>query len=279
MTSLFEYIYKNFTKFCAMILIALALVVGVALVMVQQNPPKVVSSKTYTWSTDKQKQAEALIEKGYSKQSAASIVGNTVTESDGNPTIFVLRGEKEPFSFTNSFDNSVNQIVNHMNIDTFDKPIKQFDIENDTIHYNKSELELYHNQDFKFKYYSLDSPTPWLGKTDSDKHVTYTNELFNFGKPDYFIKSNDFSKNEKPALLKNPDVLMKSSKFASKEDEKYKDNPNAEWKVVKRSITIEKLDIDSNEPNLKYNIIVQETLECSNISALSEATNNTNGLP
>lgn len=276
---MFEYIYKNFSKFCAMILIALALVVGVALVMVQQNPPKVVSSKTYTWSDDKQKQAEALIEKGYSKQSAANIVGNTATESDSNPTIFVLRGEKEPFSFTNSFDNVVNQIINYMTKTTFDKPIRQFDIENDTIYYDKSELELHHNQDFKFKYYSLDSPTPWLGKTDSDKHVTYTNELFNFGKPDYFIKSNDFSKNEKPALIKNPTITMKPSKFASKEDEKYKNHPDAEWKVVKRSITIDRLDINSNIDSERFDITVQEVLECSNISALSETTNNTNGLP
>lgn len=276
---MFEYIYKNFSKFCAMILIALALVVGVALVMVQQNPPKVVSSKTYTWSDDKQKQAEALIEKGYSKQSAANIVGNTATESDSNPTIFVLRGEKEPFSFTNSFDNVVNQIINYMTKTTFDKPIRQFDIENDTIYYDKSELELHHNQDFKFKYYSLDSPTPWLGKTDSDKHVTYTNELFNFGKPDYFIKSNDFSKNEKPALIKNPTITMKPSKFASKDDEKYKDNHDAKWTVVKRSITIDKLDIKSKNAATQYDITVQETLKCSNIDALSEATNNTNGLP
>lgn len=276
---MFEYIYKNFSKFCAMILIALALVVGVALVMVQQNPPKVLSSKTYTWSTDKQKQAEALIEKGYSKQSAASIVGNTATESDSNPTIFVLRGEKEPFSFTNSFDNVVNQIINYMTKTTFDKPIRQFDIENDTIYYDKSELELHHNQDFKFKYYSLDSPTPWLGKTNSDKHVTYTDELFNFGKPDYFIKSNDFSKNEKPALIKNPTITMKPSKFASKDDEKYKDNHDAKWTVVKRSITIDKLDIKSKNAATQYDITVQETLKCSNIDALSEATNNTNGLP
>lgn len=274
-----DYIYKNFFKFCAMILIALALVVGIALVMVQQNPPKVLSSKTYTWSTDKQKQAEALIEKGYSKQSAASIVGNTATESDSNPTIFVLRGEKEPFSFTNSFDNVVNQIINYMTKTTFDKPIRQFDIENDTIYYDKSELELHHNQDFKFKYYSLDSPTPWLGKTNSDKHVTYTDELFNFGKPDYFIKSNDFSKNEKPALIKNPTITMKPSKFASKEDEKYKDNHDAKWTVVKRSITIDKLDIKSKNAATQYDITVQETLKCSNIDALSEATNNTNGLP
>lgn len=276
---MFEYIYKNFSKFCAMILIALALVVGVALVMVQQNPPKVVSSKTYTWSDDKQKQAEALIEKGYSKQSAANIVRNTATESDSNPTIFVLRGEKEPFSFTNSFDNVVNQIINYMTKTTFDKPIRQFDIENDTIYYDKSELELHHNQDFKFKYYSLDSPTPWLGKTDSDKHVTYTNELFNFGKPDYFIKSNDFSKNEKPALIKNPTITMKPSKFASKEDEKYKDNHDAKWTVVNRSITIDKLDIKSKNATTQYDITVQETLKCSNIDALSEVTNNTNGLP
>lgn len=275
-----EYIYKNFPKFLVMIAVALGLVITAGLIIIQfQNPPKVLSSKTYTWSNDKQKQAEALIDKGYSKQSAASIVGNTTTESDGNPTIFVLRGEREPFSFTNSFDNAVNQIINHMTKTTFDKPIKQFDIENDTIHYNKSELELYHNQDFKFKYYSLDSPTPWLGKTDSDKHVTYTNELFNFGKPDYFIKSNDFSKNEKPALIKNPTITMKPSKFASKEDEKYKNNHDAKWTVVKRSITIDKLDIKSKNAATQYDITVQETLECSNISALSEATTNTNGLP
>lgn len=277
---MFEYIYKNFPKFLVMIAVALGLVITVTLITIEsQNPPKVVSSKTYTWSDDKQKQAEALIEKGYSKQSAASIVGNTATESDSNPTIFVLRGEKEPFSFTNSFDNAVNQIISHMTKKTFDKPIKQFNIENDTIHYNKSELELYHNQDFKFKYYSLDSPTPWLGKTDSDKHVTYTNELFNFGKPDYFIKSNDFSKNEKPALIKNPTVTMKPSKFASKEDEKYKDNHDAKWTVMKRSITIDKLDIKSKNAATQYDITVQETLKCSNIDALSEATNNTNGLP
>lgn len=275
-----EYIYKNFPKFLVMIAVALGLVITVTLITIEsQNPPKVVSSKTYTWSTDKQKQAEALIDKGYSKQSAASIVGNTVTESDGNPTIFVLRGEKEPFAVTSSYDKVVNQIINHITATTFDKPIKQFNIENDTIHYNKSELELYHNQDFKFKYYSLDSPTPWLGKTDSDKHVTYTNELFNFGKPDYFIKSNDFSKNEKPALIKNPTITMKPSKFASKEDEKYKDNHDAKWTVVKRSITIDKLDIKSKNAATQYDITVQETLKCSNIDALSEAINNTNGLP
>jgi hypothetical protein len=275
-----EYIYKNFPKFLVMIAVALGLVITVTLIIIEsQNPPKVVSSKTYTWSDDKQKQAEALIEKGYSKQSAANIVGNTATESDSNPTIFVLRGEKEPFSFTNSFDNVVNQIINYMTKTTFDKPIRQFDIENDTIYYDKSELELHHNQDFKFKYYSLDSPTPWLGKTDSDKHVTYTNELFNFGKPDYFIKSNDFSKNEKPALIKNPTITMKPSKFASKDDEKYKDNHDAKWTVVKRSITIDKLDIKSKNAATQYDITVQETLKCSNIDALSEATNNTNGLP
>ena len=275
-----EYIYKNFPKFLVMIAVALGLVITVTLITIEsQNPPKVVSSKTYTWSDDKQKQTEALIEKGYSKQSAASIVGNTATESDSNPTIFVLRGEKEPFSFTNSFDNVVNQIINYMTKTTFDKPIRQFDIENDTIYYDKSELELHHNQDFKFKYYSLDSPTPWLGKTNSDKHVTYTDELFNFGKPDYFIKSNDFSKNEKPALIKNPTITMKPSKFASKEDEKYKDNHDAKWTVVKRSITIDKLDIKSKNAATQYDITVQETLKCSNIDALSEATNNTNGLP
>lgn len=275
-----EYIYKNFPKFLVMIAVALGLVITVTLITIEsQNPPKVVSSKTYTWSDDKQKQAEALIEKGYSKQSATSIVGNTVTESDGNPTIFVLRGEDEPFAVTSSYDKVVNQIISHMTKTTFDKPIKQFNIENDTIHYNKSELELYHNQDFKFKYYSLDSPTPWLGKTDSNKHITYTNELFNFGKPDYFIKSNDFSKNEKPALIKNPTITMKPSKFASKEDEKYKDNHDAKWTVVKRSITIDKLDIKSKNAATQYDITVQETLKCSNIDALSEATNNTNGLP
>lgn len=273
-----EYIYKNFFKFLVMIAVALGLVITVGLIIIQfQNPPKVLSSKTYTWSTDKQKQAEALIEKGYSKQSAASIVGNTTTESDGNPTIFVLIGEDEPFAATSSYDKVVNQIINHMTATTFDKPIKQFDIESDTIQYNKSELELYRNQDYKFRYYSLDSPTPWLGKKNSKEYLVLSNGFLD--SDSYFIKTNDFSKNEKPALLKNPDVLMKSSKFASKEDEKYKDNPNAEWKVVKRSITIEKLDIDSNKPNLKYNIIVQETLKCSNIDALSEATNNTNGLP
>lgn len=275
-----EYIYKNFPKFLVMIAVALGLVITVTLITIEsQNPPKVVSSKTYTWSDDKQKQAEALIEKGYSKQSAASIVGNTATESDSNPTIFVLRGEDEPFAVTSSYDKVVNQIINHMRATTFDKPIKQFDIENDTIYYDKSELELHHNQDFKFKYYSLDSPTPWLGKTNSDKHVTYTNELFNFGKPDYFIKSNDFSKNEKPALIKNPTITMKPSKFASKEDEKYKDNHDAKWTVVKRSITIDKLDIKSKNAATQYDITVQETLKCSNIDALSEATNNTNGLP
>lgn len=275
-----EYIYKNFPKFLIMIAIALGLVITVSLIIIQfQNPPKVLSSKTYTWSDDKQKQAKTLVKNGYSKQAATSIVGNTVTESDGNPTIFVLIGEDEPTSVKSSFDNIVNQIVNHITIDTFDRPIKQFDIENDTIQYNKSELELYHNQDFKFKFYSLDSPTPWLGKTDSDKHVTYTNELFNFGKPDYFIKSNDFSKNEKPALIKNPTITMKPSKFASKEDEKYKDNHDAKWTVVKRSITIDKLDIKSKNATTQYDITVRETLECSNISALSEATNNTNGLP
>ena len=164
-----------------------------------------------------------------------------------------------------------------MTVTTFNTQIKQFDIENDTIQYNKSELELYRNQDYKFRYYSLDSPTPWLGKRNSNEYLVLSNGFLDTYS--YFIKTNDFSKNEKPALLKNPDVLMKSSKFASKEDEKYKDNPNAEWKVVKRSITIEKLDIDSNKPSLKYNIIVQETLKCFNIDALSEATNNTNGLP
>lgn len=275
-----EYIYKNFPKFLVMIAVALGLVITVTLITIEsQNPPKVVSSKTYTWPNDKQKQTEALIEKGYSKQSAASIVGNTATESDSNPTIFVLRGEDEPFAVTSSYDKVVNQIINHMRATTFDKPIKQFDIENDTIYYNKSELELHHNQDFKFKYYSLDSSTPWLGKTDSDKHVTYTNELFNFGKPDYFIKSNDFSKNEKPALIKNPTITMKPSKFASKEDEKYKDNHDAKWTVVKRSITIDKLDIKSKNAATQYDITVQETLKCSNIDALSEAANNTNGLP
>lgn len=273
-----EYIYKNFPKFLVMIAVALGLVITVTLITIEsQNPPKVVSSKTYTWSDDKQKQAEALIDKGYSKQSAASIVGNTATESDGNPTIFVLIGEDEPFAATSSYDKVVNQIINHMTATTFDKPIRQFDIESDTIQYNKSELELYRNQDYKFRYYSLDSPIPWLGKKNSKEYLVLSNGFLD--SYSYFIKTNDFSKNEKPALLKNPDVLMKSSKFASKEDEKYKDNPNAEWKVVKRSITIEKLDIDSNKPNLKYNIIVQETLKCSNIDALSEATNNTNGLP
>lgn len=273
-----EYIYKNFPKFLLMIAVALGLVITVTFITIEsQNPPKVLSSKTYTWSTDKRKQAEALIEKGYSKQSAASIIGNTTLESDGNPTIFVLIGEDEPFAVTSSYDKVVNQIINHMTATTFDKPIKQFDIENDTIQYNKSELELYHNQDYKFRYYSLDSPTPWLGKRNSNEYLVLSNGFLD--SYSYFIKTNDFSKNEKPALLKNPDVLMKPSKFASKEDEKYKDNPNAEWKVVKRSITIEKLDIDSNKPNLKYNITVQETLKCSNIDALSEATNNTNGLP
>jgi hypothetical protein len=273
-----EYIYKNFPKFLLMIAVALGLVITVTFITIEsQNPPKVLSSKTYTWSDDKRKQAKTLVENGYSKQAATSIIGNTTLESDSNPTIFVLIGEDEPFAVTSSFDNVVNQIINYMTKTTFDKPIRQFDIENDTIYYDKSELELHHNQDFKFKYYSLDSPTPWLGKRNSNEYLVLSNGFLD--SYSYFIKTNDFSKNEKPALLKNPDVLMKSSKFASKEDEKYKDNPNAEWKVVKRSITIEKLDIDSNKPSLKYNIIVQETLKCSNIDALSEATNNTNGLP
>lgn len=261
-----------------MIAVALGLVLTVSLIIIQfQNPPKVLSSKTYTWSDDKQKQVKTLVENGYSKQVATSIIGNTTLESDGNPTIFVLIGEDEPFAVTSSYDKVVNQIINHITATTFDKPIKQFDIENDTIQYNKSELELYHNQDYKFRYYSLDNPTPWLGKKNSKEYLVLSNGFLD--SDSYFVKTNDFTKNEKPALLKNPDVLMKPSKFASKEDEKYKDNPNAEWKVVKRSITIEKLDIDSNKPNLKYNIIVQETLKCSNIDALSEATNNTNGLP
>ena len=273
-----EYIYKNFPKFLLMIAVALGLVITVTFITIEsQNPPKVLSSKTYTWSDDKRKQAKTLVENGYSKQAATSIIGNTTLESDSNPTIFVLIGEDEPFAVTSSYDKVVNQIINHMTVTTFNTPIKQFDIENDTIQYNKSELELYRNQDYKFRYYSLDSPTPWLGKRNSNEYLVLSNGFLD--SYSYFIKTNDFSKNEKPALLKNPDVLMKSSKFASKEDEKYKDNPNAEWKVVKRSITIEKLDIDSNEPNLKYNIIVQEVLECSNISALSETTNNTNGLP
>lgn len=273
-----EYIYKNFPKFLLMIAVALGLVITVTFITIEsQNPPKVLSSKTYTWSDDKRKQAKTLVENGYSKQAATSIIGNTILESDGNPTIFVLIGEDEPFAATSSYDKVVNQIINHMTATTFDKPIKQFDIESDTIQYNKSELELYRNQDYKFRYYSLDSPTPWLGKKKSKEYLVLSNGFLD--SYSYFIKTNDFSKNEKPALLKNPDVLMKPSKFASKEDEKYKDNPNAEWTVVKRSITIEKLDIDSNKPNLKYNIIVQETLECSNIDALSEATNNTNGLP
>ena len=261
-----------------MIAVALGLVITVTFITIEsQNPPKVLSSKTYTWSDDERKQAKTLVENGYSKQAATSIIGNTTLESDSNPTIFVLIGEDEPFAVTSSYDKVVNQIINHMTVTTFNTQIKQFDIENDTIQYNKSELELYRNQDYKFRYYSLDSPTPWLGKRNSNEYLVLSNGFLDTYS--YFIKTNDFSKNEKPALLKNPDVLMKSSKFASKEDEKYKDNPNAEWKVVKRSITIEKLDIDSNKPNLKYNIIVQETLECSNISALSEATNNTNGLP
>lgn len=269
----------KFLKFITIfaIILYLAMVAYIIITSQLQEPPKVLSSKTYTWSTNKQKEAKVLEEKGYSKQAATSIVGNTTLESDANPTIFVLIGEEQPFSFESSYDKVVNQIINHMIATTFDKPIKQYSLENDTIQYNKSELELYRNQDYKFRYYSLDSPTPWLGKTNSKQYLTLSNWFLD--SDNYFIKSNDFSKNEKPALLKNPDVLMKSSKFASKEDEKYKDNPNAEWKVVKRSITIEKLDIDSNEPNLKYNIIVQETLECSNISALSEAANNTNGLP
>lgn len=273
-----EYIYKNFPKFLLMIAVALSLVITVTFITIEsQNPPKVLSSKTYTWSDDKRKQAKTLVENGYSKQAATSIIGNTTLESDSNPTIFVLIGEDEPFAVTSSYDKVVNQIINHMTVTTFNTQIKQFDIENDTIQYNKSELELYRNQDYKFRYYSLDSPTPWLGKRNSNEYLVLSNGFLDTYS--YFIKTNDFSKNEKPALLKNPDVLMKSSKFASKEDEKYKDNPNAEWKVVKRSITIEKLDIDSNKPSLKYNIIVQETLECSNIDALSEATNNTNGLP
>ena len=273
-----EYIYKNFPKFLLMIAVALGLVITVTFITIEsQNPPKVLSSKTYTWSDDKRKQAKTLVENGYSKQAATSIIGNTTLESDSNPTIFVLIGEDEPFAVTSSYDKVVNQIINHMTVTTFNTQIKQFDIENDTIQYNKSELELYRNQDYKFKYYSLDSPTPWLGKRNSNEYLVLSNGFLDTYS--YFIKTNDFSKNEKPALLKNPDVLMKSSKFASKEDEKYKDNPNAEWKVVKRSITIEKLDIDSNKPSLKYNIIVQETLKCSNIDALSEATNNTNGLP
>lgn len=273
-----EYIYKNFPKFLLMIAVALGLVITVTFITIEsQNPPKVLSSKTYTWSDDKRKQAKTLVENGYSKQAATSIIGNTTLESDSNPTIFVLIGEDEPFAVTSSYDKVVNQIINHMTVTTFNTQIKQFDIENDTIQYNKSELELYRNQDYKFRYYSLDSPTPWLGKRNSNEYLVLSNGFLDAYS--YFIKTNDFSKNEKPALLKNPDVLMKSSKFASKEDEKYKDNPNAEWKVVKRSITIEKLDIDSNKPSLKYNIIVQETLKCSNIDALSEATNNTNGLP
>lgn len=275
-----KYIYKNFPKFLVMTAIALGLMIPTFMI-ISQKSPKVLSSKTYTWSNDKKEQAETLIKNGYSKQAATNIVGNTTLESDTNPTIFVLIGEDEPIAATSSFDKFVNQITSHMTATTFDEPIKQYDIENDTIHYNKSEMELYHNQDVKFRFYSLDSPTPWLKTKDSNEYLTYSNVLRDsfLGNYSYFIKANDFSKNEKPALLKNPDILMKSSKFASKEDEKYKDNPNAEWKVVKRSITIEKLDIDSNKPNLKYNIIVQETLECSNISALSKATNNTNGLP
>lgn len=275
-----EYIYKNFPKFLLMIAVALGLVITVTFITIEsQNPPKVLSSKTYTWSDDKRKQAKTLVENGYSKQAATSIIGNTTLESDSNPTIFVLIGEDEPFAVTSSYDKVVNQIINHMTVTTFNTQIKKFDIENDTIQYNKSELELYRNQDYKFRYYSLDSPTPWLGKRNSDKHVTYTNELFNFGKPDYFIKSNDFSKNEKPALIKNPTITMKPSKFASKEDEKYKDNHDAKWTVVKRSITIDKLDIKSKNAATQYDITVQETLKCSNIDALSEATNNTNGLP
>ena len=55
-----EYIYKNFPKFLVMIAVALGLVITVTLITIEsQNPPKVVSSKTYTWSDDKQKQAEA----------------------------------------------------------------------------------------------------------------------------------------------------------------------------------------------------------------------------
>ena len=275
-----KYIYKNFPKFLVMTAIALGLMIPTFMI-ISQKSPKVLSSKTYTWSNDKKEQAETLMKNGYSKQVATNIVGNTTLESDTNPTIFVLIGEDEPIAATSSFDKFANQITSHITATTFDEPIKQYDIENDTIHYNKSEMELYHNQDVKFRFYSLDSPTPWLKTKDSNEYLTYSNVLRDsfLGNYSYFVKTNDFTKNEKPALLKNPDVLMKPSKFASKEDEKYKDNPNAEWKVVKRSITIEKLDIDSNKPNLKYNIIVQETLECSNIDALSNAKDNTNGLP
>lgn len=273
-----EYIYKNFPKFLLMIAVALGLVITVTFITIEsQNPPKVLSSKTYTWSDDKRKQAKTLVENGYSKQAATSIIGNTTLESDSNPTIFVLIGEDEPFAVTSSYDKVVNQIINHMTVTTFNTQIKQFDIENDTIQYNKSELELYRNQDYKFRYYSLDSPTPWLGKRNSNEYLVLSNGFLDTYS--YFIKTNDFSKNEKPALLKNPDVLMKSSKFASKEDEKYKDNPNAKWTVVKRSITIDKLDIKSKNAATQYDITVQETLKCSNIDALSEATNNTNGLP
>ena len=268
--------FLKFITICAIVLY-LAMVAYVIITNQLQEPPKVVSSKTYTWSDDKQKQAKILENKGYSKQAATSIIGNTTLESDTNPTIFVLIGEDEPFSFESSYDKVVNQIINHMTTTTFDKPIKQFDIENDTIQYNKSELELYRNQNYKFRYYSLDSPTPWLGKKNSKEYLTLSTNFFNTY--NYFVKTNDFSKNEKPALIKDPSVLMKPSKFASKEDEKYKDNPDAEWTVVKRSITIDKRDIKSEYANVQYDITVQETLKCSNIDALSNTTDNTNGLP
>jgi len=138
------------------IAVALGLVITVTFITIEsQNPPKVLSSKTYTWSDDKRKQAKTLVENGYSKQAATSIIGNTTLESDSNPTIFILIREDEPFAVTRSYDKVVNQIINHMTVTTFNTPIKQFDIENDTIQYNKSELELYRNQDYKFRYYSL----------------------------------------------------------------------------------------------------------------------------
>lgn len=275
-----KYIYKKFPKFLIMTAIALGLMIPTFMI-ISQKSPKVLSSKTYTWSNDKKEQAETLMKNGYSKQAATNIVGNTTLESDTNPTIFVLIGEDEPIAATSSFDKFVNQITSHMTATTFDEPIKQYDIENDTIHYNKSEMELYHNQDVKFRFYSLDSPTPWLKTKDSNEYLTYSNVLRDsfLGNYSYFIKSNDFSKNKKPALIKNPTITMKPSKFASKEDEKYKDNHDAKWTVVKRSITIDKLDIKSKNAATQYDITVQETLKCSNIDALSEATNNTNGLP
>ena len=121
-----EYIYKNFPKFLLMIAVALGLVITVTFITIEsQNPPKVLSSKTYTWSDDKRKQAKTLVENGYSKQAATSIIGNTTLESDSNPTIFVLIGEDEPFAVTSSYDKVVNQIINHMTVTTFNTQIKQ----------------------------------------------------------------------------------------------------------------------------------------------------------